>query len=82
MQIKTELGEMRDLLYSGHRKKVRGSLKIVEEIITTEKVVARKAIKERTGISNSELSRCLSRTVSVELQLGQLSFTTFILSTL
>ncbi len=58
-QIKEEMGDMHALLSTGRHKKVSGAQKIVDEILFNEKVVPHRALKERTGISDSELSRCL-----------------------
>jgi len=57
--IKNLLGEVIGILKTGHAKKVIGAKPQVERIITEEKVVPRKALKARTGVSDAELSRCL-----------------------
>jgi hypothetical protein len=48
-----------ELLTTGHKKKVFEAKEAVERIIAEEKVVPRKALKARTGVSDAELSRCL-----------------------
>ena len=57
--IKEMLGEVIGLLKTGHTKKVPGAKGALERIIAEEKVVPRKALKARTGVSDAELSRCL-----------------------
>lgn len=57
--IRQDIGTLYDLVITGKNKKVSGALNIIEEILSDEKIVPRKALMARTGISNSELSRCL-----------------------
>lgn len=58
-EISGKIDQVLELLTNGRTKKVLKAQNLVESIIKEEKVVSRKAIRERTGISNSELSRCL-----------------------
>ena len=58
-EVNLKLDQLLELLKTGRTKKVLNAKKIILKILAEEKVINRKALKERTGISDSELTRCL-----------------------
>jgi len=57
--MKEAVGQLYDLIAAGRTRKVQKAKALVEDILATERVLPRKALKARTGVSDAELSRCL-----------------------